>query len=146
VGKVITSENSIKTIDEFWAKITINVDEVKDAFTIPTLKYAEQDMILYRHCNNGAPQLSNWLTDEILSTAQARIKLALPNSNTAERVIKVKILKGTPYIEGNVASQVDNASGLFGNYATGGGKQFYFLDKDKSLMQIIEDIPNPKSY
>lgn len=146
VGKVITSENSIKTIDEFWAKITINVDEVKDAFTIPTLKYAEQDMILYRHCNNGAPQLSNWLTDEILSTAQARIKLALPNSNTAERVIKVKILKGTPYIEGNVASQVDNASGLFGNYATGGGKQFYFLDKDKSLMQIIEDVPNPKSY
>ena len=65
-------------------------------------------------------------------------------SNTAQRVVKVKIPKGTAYVEGGVASQVNNSSGLFGNYATGGGKQFYFLEEDKVLFQVIEDILNPK--
>jgi hypothetical protein len=143
-SRAVQGAGEYANIDEFWAKILGNVNEIKDAFTASTLKYAQEDMYVFRHCNNGAPQLSNWFTDEILSASQARIKLALPNSNTAQRVVKVKIPKGTAYVEGGVASQVNNSSGLFGNYATGGGKQFYFLDEDKVLFQVIEDIPNPK--
>ena len=127
-------------IDEFWARITNNVDEVKDAFTTSTLRYAKEDMYLFRYCSKDAPQLSNWFTDEILGAQQARIKLALPMSNTAERVVKVKIPKGTAYVEGGVASQVGKPG--FGSYATGNGKQFYFLDEDKTLLHVIEDIPN----
>lgn len=141
--KVVKNPGKFTTINEFWAKIVGNVDEVKDAFTTTTLKYTQTDIIVFRHCSVGAPQLSNWFTDEILSASQARIKLALPNGNTAQRVVKVKVPKGTAYVEGGVASQVNNPSGLFGSYATGGGKQFYFLDEDKVLFQVIEDISNP---
>lgn len=65
------------------------------------------------------------------------------NSNTAQRVVVVKIPSGTPYVEGSVASQVNNPTGFFGNYATEGGNQFYFLDSDKTLIQVVEDITNP---
>ncbi len=78
-----------------------------------------------------------------MSATQARIKLALPHSNTAGRIVKVKVPKGTPYIEGMVASQETNAR-YFGPYAVGGGKQFYFLDEHKSVMKVIEDISNSK--
>jgi len=63
------------------------------------------------------------------------------NINTAQKVVVVKIPIGTPYVEGGVASQVGNSG--FGSYATGGGKQFYFLDADKTLIQVVEDITNP---
>ena len=108
------------------------------------MRYAKQDIYLYRHCNKGAPQLSNWYTDNILSPIDARRELALPTANTAQRIVKVKIPQGTPYIEGRVASQTNNPSGLFGAHATGGGKQFYFLDEHKNVIEVIEDNVNLK--
>jgi len=62
----------------------------------------------------------------------------------AKRVFKIKIPKGTAYVEGGVASQVGKPG--FGAYATGNGKQFYFLDEGKLLFQVMEDIPNPLGY
>jgi hypothetical protein len=142
----ISSNSAINSINDFWAKIPVDyLSNVQKAFDgIPTtVKYAEKDMILYRHCNNNSPQISNWYTNEMLSPASAKTALALPINNTAERIVKIKVPGGTPYIEGKVANQVNNPSGLFDNNAIGGGHQFYFLAEHKMLLQIIEDIPNP---
>lgn len=146
LAKVGGKVSKLNHIDDFWAKITNNVNEVKNAFVsnTATLKHTKQDIFLYRHCSNGAPQLSNWYTNEILPMSQARIKLALPDANTAERVIKVKIPAGTPYIDGVVASQIGQPN--FGKHAIGNGKQFYFLNEHKNIMKVVEDIPNPKKY
>jgi hypothetical protein len=99
-------------------------------------------MILYRHISADGPEISFWFSRTIESPDNAKKLLALPKTNTAEWVVKVKIKEGTPYIEGKVASQVNNPSGLFDNNAIGGGHQFYFLAEHKILLQIIEDIPN----
>ena len=149
LAKVGGKVSKLNHIDDFWAKIPANkVDDIKDAFTpnSATLRHTESEIVLYRHCSKGAPQLSNWYSNKILPSAQARIKLALPTSNTAERIIKVKVPKGTPYISGGVASQVNNPiKGRFGSYAIGQGEQIYFLDEHKSLIQVVEDISNPKN-
>lgn len=98
--------------------------------------------MVYRHCAQNAPQKSNWYTNSILAPNEARIQLALPNANTAVRVIKVKIKKGTFYVEGPAASQIDNP--VCGAYAKGGGDQYYFLDEDiSSSIEVLEDIKNP---
>jgi len=57
------------------------------------------------------------------------------------RVVKVKVKKGTPFIEGKVASQVANEG--FGTYATGGGNQLYFLQEYFDDIQVIEKFVNP---
>jgi hypothetical protein len=143
---VANAGRMFKNIDDFLAQIpTARLNEVKEAFNgTPILKYAEQDMILYRHCNNRSPQLSNWYTDKILSPAQAEQLLALPISNKAERIVKIKVPKGTPYIEGKVAGQRNNPiPNIFSSKTIGGGQQIYFLDEHKTLLQVIDDIPNP---
>ena len=61
--------------------------------------------------------------------------MALPNNNTAENLTVFKIKKGTPYIEGKVASQIDDIED-FGTYAEGGGTQIYILFED--LTKLIK--------
>jgi len=46
-----------------------------------------------------------------------------------------------PYIEGKVASQVGKSD--FGNYATGGGNQLYFLKENIADIEKIEKTINP---
>ena len=58
------------------------------------------------------------------SPENAKKLLALPKTNTAERIVKVRVKEGTPYVEGKVASQVKDID-IFGPYATGGGNQIY---------------------
>ena len=143
IGKI--GSRLFKNIDEFWAKIPAEyLDEVKLAFDgTPMLKYAEKDMILYRHISANGPEISYWFARTIESPENAKQLLALPKTNTAEHIVKVKITEGTPYIEGKVASQVNNPSGLFDNTAIGGGNQLYFLQENLSNIEKIEIIINP---
>jgi len=78
----------------------------------------------------GAAQVANL-------RQRGRRYLALPNVNKADLTTAFKIKKGTPYIEGKVASQIDDVTGVFGDYAEGGGVQIYVLfeDADKLIKQ-----------
>ena len=131
-------------IDEFWEKIPSEFRaSVKYAFVEGTakLKYAEKDMILYRHISKEGNPLSYWMTDIILPPNEARVKLALPLNNDATWISEILIKKGTPYVEGGVMNQVGNKG--FGDYATGGGKQYYFLDEtinDADLVELVKPI------
>jgi len=130
-------------IDEFWNAIPSHwIGDVKAAFTNETavLKFAQDDIVLYRHCSPGANQISNWFADDIFSPEIARTIFALPNSNNATRVIKIKIKKGTPFIEGIAADKT--TAPWAGPYATGGGKQYYFLSEDFNTFEILDDFTN----
>jgi len=49
----------------------------------------------------------------------------LPNNNSVENLTAFRIEKDTPYIEGKVASRIDDLE-TFGSYAEGGGTQILF--------------------
>jgi len=72
----------------------------------------------------------------------ARKLLTLPNSNTAENIVRCRIPKGTPFIEGKVASQTNDVTNTFGDYAVGGGNQLYFLKEDLDKIKILEIFKN----
>jgi hypothetical protein len=129
----------ISSLDEFWGKIPSQFRQsVIDAFVSGTtkLKYADKDMILYRHISKDGNKISYWMTDKILSPQDAKKLLALPSSNEADWIAEIWIKKGTPYVEGEVASQLGNKG--FGSYAVGGGKQQYFLDEIINDSEIIK--------
>jgi hypothetical protein len=92
---------------------------------------------------NNKKEISYWFSRTIESPEGAKRLFALPKKNTAEWVVKVRIKEGTPYIEGRVASQVDDISGIFDTNATGGGNQLYFLRENLSDIEKIEKIINP---
>ena len=145
-GKAAGRVNEFVKIDDFWAKLGDKLESVKQTFAPNTAKlnYTKEDIYLFRHKSKEASQKSNYLTDQELSKSEAKKLLALPNANTAERIVTLKIPAGTPYIEGKVNTQVNNPNGLFGNYATGGGKQYYFLDDHISLFEVMDDVLNLK--
>jgi hypothetical protein len=118
--------------------------QVKQAFDGRiVVKYAEENMVLYRHISKDGPEISYWFSRTMESPTNAKKLLALPKNNTAEWVVKVNVKKGTPYIEGKVASQANDIA-VFGNYATGGGNQLYFLQEDwVNLVQDGSKFINP---
>jgi hypothetical protein len=137
---------TVNSINNFWAKIPSEyLEQVKDTFVdcSISLKFAEKDMILYRHISQNQSEISYWFSRTMESPENARKLLALPDKNTAEWVVKVKIKEGTPYIEGKMASQVNNPSGLFDINAIGGGNQLYFLQENLSDIEVVEKIINP---
>lgn len=122
----------ISTLDEFWAQIPASrLEGIKKSFNgTPALKYADEDMIFYRRWGGVGEETGTWLSPTKYEKAgNARRYLALPNGNTAENLSTFKIKKGTPFIQGKVASQVDNLED-FGEYAVGGGEQIYILFED----------------
>jgi hypothetical protein len=92
---------------------------------------------------NNKKEISYWFSRTMESPENAKKLFALPQKNTAEWVVKVKIKEGTPYIEGKVASQVDDISGTFDTNATGGGNQLYFLHENLLNIEFVEKIINP---
>ncbi|HLG39815.1 MAG TPA: hypothetical protein VI461_09110, partial [Chitinophagaceae bacterium] len=133
----------IRTVEDYLAKIPAEYRTlVKEAFKDGLiLKIPEEDIILIRHISANGNIRSGWYADEILSPSNARTLLALPNNNTAEYIVKMKIRKGTPYLYGDVASQIGNPD--FGPYAVGGGTQYYFLRELYSNDDIISVIEGP---
>jgi hypothetical protein len=137
---------TINNINDFWTRIPAEyIDNIKKAFDgVPTtVKYAEKNMILYRHISVDGPEISFWFSRTIESPENAKKLLALPKKNTAEWVVKVKIKEGTPYIEGKVASQANDISGTFDKNAIGGGNQLYFLLEDLGNIEKMEKFINP---
>lgn len=65
----------------------------------------------------------------------------MPVENDATWIVKVKIKKGTPFIEGKVASQATKDD--FGSYATGGGNRLYFLEENFKDIHILDKFENP---
>ncbi len=133
-----------KNVDEFLAKVPASFrEQVKKAFVdgTATIKYADKDMILYRHISKDGPEISYWFSRTIESPANAKKLFALPKDNTAEMIVKVRVKEGTPYIEGKVASQVNNTK-YFDSDAIGGGNQLYFLQEDLSNIEKIEKFTN----
>ena len=136
---------TVNNINDFWARIPDNfVNKIQDAFDgVPSVvKYATKDMELYRHVSIDGKEISYWFSRTMESPEDARRLLALPKTNTAEYIVKVKVKEGTPYIEGKVASQVHDMTD-FGTYATGGGNQLYFLNEHLLEITFIEKIVNP---
>ena len=133
-----------KATDDFWNKIPSKYrKQVQEAFETGStqLKYADEDLILYRHISQDGAEKSFWYARLIQSPQNARKFYALPSVNNADWVVKVKVKKGTPFIEGKVASQVGNEG--FGAYATGGGNQLYFLHDYFDNIQVVEKFINP---
>ncbi len=133
----------IKTVEDYLAKIPVEYRTlVKEAFKDGLiLKIPDEDIILIRHISANGNIRSGWYADEIMSPSNARTLLALPNNNTAEYIVKMKIRKGTPYLYGEVTSQASNS--LFGNYATGGGKQYYLLKEFYQSEEIVQLVDGP---
>jgi hypothetical protein len=136
---IATTENSIKTIEDFWVRIPQDrLQAIREAFDgNPTLKFATEDRIFYRRWGGYAEEFSNWLSPtNYTKPGNAKRYLALPNNNSAENITVFKIRKGTPYLQGKVASQVNDME-KFGGYAVGGGDQIYLLFEDiTSLIKI----------
>ena len=132
-------QKTISTIDDFWARIPdVYLPGVKVGFPNgqATLKYSDGEMIFYRRWGEGAEKTGKWLSPtKYEKPGNAKRYLALPNNNSAENLTAFKIEKGTPYIEGKVASQIDDLE-TFGSYAEGGGTQIYILHED--LDKLIE--------
>ena len=127
-----------------WNKIPAQFrTQVQEAFDAGTaqLKYADEDLTLFRHISQDGAEKSFWYARLIQSPQNARKFYALPSANNADWVVKVKVKKGTPFIEGKVASQIGNEG--FGAYATGGGNQLYFLQEFFDDIQVVEKIANP---
>jgi len=144
-GGKVALQKTINTLDEFWARIPAKfIDDVKIGFPQgqATLKYADGETVFYRRWGGGptgGKEVGSWLSPiKYEKAGNARRYLALPNANTAENLTAFKIEKGTPYIEGKVASQVDNTSGVFGDYAEGGGQQIYILYEDLDKLIKVE--------
>ena len=132
-GSEVGFKKVISSLDEFWAQIpTQYLEGIKKAFNgTPVLKYADEDMIFYRRWGGDAKVVGSWLSPTKYEKAgNARRYLALPDGNTAENITAFKIKKGTPYIDGKAASQIDDVTGIFGSYAEGGGNQIYILYED----------------
>ena len=114
------------------------VNGIQKAFTeTPVLKF-DEDIVFYRYWGDETKELGSWLSPIKYDKAEtAKRYLALPKNNSAENITIFKIKKGTPYIEGNVAPQINDVTGIFGDYAEGGGKQVYILfeDTDKLIKQ-----------
>ncbi|MCC7301887.1 MAG: hypothetical protein IT233_04520, partial [Bacteroidia bacterium] len=139
--------SEIKTVEDYLARVPVSSRQaVIDAFMSGTieLKVFSEDILLIRHINQDGFLKSYWYADKILCPNCARKELALPVSNSASYISKVRIRKGTPLLYGKVASQVSTNG--FGLYATGGGEQYYFLKEfyvDDNIMKVIEGpIPN----
>ena len=132
-GSEVGFKKVISTLDEFWAQIPAS-----KAFTGNLiLKYADEDMVFYWRWGGVGEELGTWLAPTKYEKAEnAKRYLALPKGNTAENLTTFKIKKGTPFIQGKVASKVDNLED-FGEYAVGGGEQIYILfeDLDKLIKQ-----------
>ncbi|NLL20023.1 MAG: hypothetical protein GX262_13565, partial [Clostridia bacterium] len=131
-GSEVGFKKAISNLDEFWSQIpTSRLEGIKKAFNgIPVLKYADEDMVFYRRWGGVGEEIGTWLSPTKYEKAgNAKRYLALPNGNTAENLTTFKIKKGTPFIQGKVASQVDNLED-FGEYAVGGGEQIYILFED----------------
>ena len=134
VGDLANGVGRFKHVDEFLEAIPTSPrnfrDEVINAFDgAKELKYSDGEKLFYRRWGGGGKESGSWLSTEQLSVDEAKRLLALPNNNTAQNLTVFKLKKGTPYIEGKVASQVDNLES-FGSYATGGGNQIYILYED----------------
>ena len=84
----------------------------------------------YRRGKFTTPEASWFSPKPYPSPADARCKLALPNSNMAEKMDRFKIPKRTIILWGKAASQVGVTG--FGPYATGGGEQIYLPDPSKA--------------
>jgi len=143
-GDDIGFRQVLNTIDDFWEKIPAQYrKQVQESFEEGTvqLKYADEELILYRHISQDGAEKSFWYVRTIQSPQNARKFYALPSANNADWVVKVKVKKGTPFIEEKVASQVGNEG--FGSYATGGGTQLYFLQEYFDDIQVVEKFVNP---
>ena len=139
----VAGRTTIRNTDDFLARIPAQFrEEVRTAFVDGTkiLRFAESDMILYRHIGRGQAQMSYWFSRTMKSPTNAQRLLALPNYNTAEYVVRVRVSRGTPFIEGRVASQAGRPG--FWNHAHGGGNQLYFLEESLSTIEVIETIIN----
>ena len=134
----VSSKYVIKTLDDFWSKIPPErLADVKNGFDGQiVLKFSNEDIVLYRVWGGGAKESGSWLSSTRYSGKDAKKMLALPKNNTAENLTAFKIKKGTPYIEGKVASKTNDLKD-FGEYAEGGGTQIYILyeDLDKLIKQ-----------
>jgi len=128
--------HGITTLEGFWSKIPASrINGIKNAFDgMPVLKYADEDMVFYRRWGGYGEEIGGWLSPTKYEKASdAKKYLALPKNNTAENITTFRIKKGTPFIQGRVASQADNLED-FGEYAVGGGKQIYILYEDWSKL------------
>lgn len=106
---------------------------VKDAFKgkVRAIEL-EEDLTVYRYWGGHSTTLEAfWLSPKAYpSPTDARRALALPDSNTAEKMDRFELLKGTIILWGKAASQVGVSR--FGPYATGGGDQIYLPDPSKA--------------
>jgi hypothetical protein len=111
-------------------------DEFKDTFRSGsyTARTYDQPQTLYRVYGGGSPsQLSHyWTPDMPKGRLQAHVDMALPNGNTAERIVTIEVPPGVERYEGIVAEN-------FGKL--GGAHQTVITRVQKSW--ILSDNPFP---
>ena len=128
-----TTRLSVKEagIGEAYANDVINA--FGEGTTVKTVGPAGKTV--YRAYGEGSNQIGRWVTDAPISNAK-RV-LALPTANSANKVAEFTLKPGTKFLEGPVASQVNNPSGLFGPNATGGGRQMMIVGDNAAISQSL---------